>query len=124
MNSVDKENISNKIKERRIELGYSYQDLANATGLSRSTLNRYESGEISNIPAYRLKDIATALHVDVNYFMSDVAAKEKPTAESSELKSTTKEILSIVENLPEDLQKVAVEQMRALAAASKFQDKQ
>ena len=42
--------IVDRIKARRIELGYSYQDLADKTGMSKSTLQRYEAGAIKNIP--------------------------------------------------------------------------
>ena len=35
-----------RLKRRRKELGYSYQDLANLTQMSKSTLQRYETGGI------------------------------------------------------------------------------
>ena len=54
---MEKENIStrmdvimNKIKNLRENLGYSFQDLSEITGISKSTLQRYETGNIKNIP--------------------------------------------------------------------------
>ena len=39
-------NIIARIKKRRTDLDMSYQELANKTGLSKSTLQRYETGSI------------------------------------------------------------------------------
>ncbi|MCP1226002.1 helix-turn-helix domain-containing protein [Sebaldella sp. S0638] len=56
--------ISGKIKKRRIELGLSYHDLAKKTGISASTLQRYETGYIKNLPIDKFEVIADALDVD------------------------------------------------------------
>lgn len=61
--------IIRRIKERRMELGYSFQDLADLTGMSKSTLQRYETGGIKNIPLDRLKDLAKALRVTPEWIM-------------------------------------------------------
>ena len=61
--------IINRIKTRRIELGMSYQDLADKTGMSKSTLQRYETGAIKNIPLDKLSDLAEALQLDPIYLM-------------------------------------------------------
>lgn len=61
--------IINRIKRRRLELGYSFQDLANLTGMSKSTLQRYEAGAIKNIPLDKLKILASALKVEPEWIM-------------------------------------------------------
>lgn len=50
-----------RIKARREKLGLSYQDLAALTGMSKSTLQRYETGEIKKFPVGKLPDLARAL---------------------------------------------------------------
>lgn len=55
--------ISLRIKNRRQELGLSYQQLADLTNMSKSTLQRYETGGIKNIPLDRLEPLASALSV-------------------------------------------------------------
>ena len=47
----------------------SYQDLANKTGLSKSTLQRYETGAILNIPLSKLNILAKALQTTPLYIM-------------------------------------------------------
>ena len=54
-------NIGNRIKERRIELGLSADDLANRIGKSRATVYRYENGDIENMPTTVLEPLAKAL---------------------------------------------------------------
>lgn len=63
------ESIAHRIENRRNELGYSYQDLANLTGLSKSTLQRYVSGSIRNIPISKLKALADALQCSPDWLL-------------------------------------------------------
>ncbi|MDQ0151183.1 helix-turn-helix domain-containing protein [Eubacterium multiforme] len=56
-------NIMNRIQSRRLELQLSYQDLASKTNMSKSTLQRYETGLIKNMPVDKLGIIAKALDV-------------------------------------------------------------
>lgn len=61
--------IVERMKSRRLELGYSYQDLADKTGMSKSTLQRYEAGAIKNIPLDKVKDLARGLSVTPEWLM-------------------------------------------------------
>ena len=62
-------NIVERIKSRRLELNFSFQDLADLTGMSKSTLQRYETGGIKNIPLDKLKTLAKALEVSPEWIM-------------------------------------------------------
>ena len=64
-------NIGNRIRNRRKELGISADEMAAKTGISRSTMFRYEQGTIENIPARHLKTIASALGVTLDYLFGD-----------------------------------------------------
>jgi len=61
--------IIKRIKERRIRLNLSYQDLADKTGISKSTLQRYETGFIKNLPIDKLEILAFALNASPSYLM-------------------------------------------------------
>lgn len=67
--NTKEQKIVDRIKKRRQELGLSYQDLANETGLSKSTLQRYETGAISNIPLSKLSVLAKALQTTPAYII-------------------------------------------------------
>lgn len=53
--------IRGRVKNRRLELGLSLQDVAQRTGMSKSTLQRYETGSIKNLPLDKLDTLAKAL---------------------------------------------------------------
>ncbi|MEG0430273.1 MAG: XRE family transcriptional regulator [Anaerovoracaceae bacterium] len=69
MNEDIMKKIINRIKNKRLELNYSFQDLANLTNMSKSTLQRYESGGIKNIPLDKLEILSDALHVTPEWIM-------------------------------------------------------
>lgn len=51
------------MQRRRAQLGLSYQDLSNRTGMSKSTLQRYETGIIQNISRNKLEVLAKGLNM-------------------------------------------------------------
>lgn len=61
--------ITKRLKDRRVELGLSYQDIANITGVSKSTIQRYETGSIRKLPVSQLEKMAHALSVSPAYLM-------------------------------------------------------
>lgn len=61
--------IMSRMKKRREELNMSYQTLSDKVGISKSTLQRYETGYIKNMPIDKLEDIAKALCVSPGYLM-------------------------------------------------------
>ena len=71
-------NIVKRIKKRRLELGYSFQDLADKTNMSKSTLQRYETGTIKNLPLDKLDVLASALQTTPSYLMGWNEVKEEP----------------------------------------------
>ena len=65
--SFDK--LKGKMKTRREELNMSYQTLSEKVGISKSTLQRYETGYIKNMPVDKLEEIADALNISPAYLM-------------------------------------------------------
>ena len=62
LKEVNTMTIGERIKQRRIDLGLSADDLANAIGKNRATIYRYENGNIENLPITILEPLAKALH--------------------------------------------------------------
>lgn len=62
-------NYQNRIKSRREELNYSLDKLSELTGISKTTLHRYENKENASIRIDKLKLIADALKVTTGYLM-------------------------------------------------------
>lgn len=61
--------IGDRIKNRRKHLGMSADDLGKRLGKDRSTIYRYEKGDIENLPLDILEPIAKALGTTPQYLM-------------------------------------------------------
>ena len=61
--------VGKRIKERRKELGMSADALAKQLGKDRSTIYRYEKGDIENMPLDILEPIANVLRTTPQYLM-------------------------------------------------------
>lgn len=61
--------IGERIKQRRLELGYTADALAKLLNKNRATIYRYENGDIENIPIDVLEPLAKALNTTPAYLM-------------------------------------------------------
>jgi hypothetical protein len=91
--------VAQRIKARRIALGYSYQDLADLTSMSKSTLQRYETGGIANLPVDKIDCIAIALKTTSEYLMGWKNASELSDSVSEELKNLSELMRQCTDNL-------------------------
>lgn len=62
-------NIGKNIKSRRIDLGLTLEEVAKIVGVSRQTIQRYESGVIASIPSDRIEKLAQALNTTPAFVM-------------------------------------------------------
>ncbi len=63
--------VGSRIRERRVMLGLTQQDMANLIGVTYQQAHKYERG-INRVSAGRLFDISQALGVPVGYFFEDM----------------------------------------------------
>lgn len=61
--------IGERIKQRRLELGYTADTLAKLLNKNRATIYRYENGDIENMPIDVLEPLAKALNTTPAYLM-------------------------------------------------------
>ena len=64
-----------RVRERRIMLGFTQQQLADLIGVTYQQAHKYERG-INRISAGRLYEIAHVLSVPVNYFFDGIDGQE------------------------------------------------
>lgn len=67
--------VSQRIRQRRITLGLTQQQMADLIGVTYQQAHKYETG-VNRISAGRLYHIARALGVDVNYFFEGLDTDE------------------------------------------------
>lgn len=73
--------IGKRIKERREELGLTIQYIADKVKVHKSTIQRYETGNIKDIKIPVIESIAKALQVNPMWIIGDVNIKEMHSAE-------------------------------------------
>ena len=62
-------NIGDLIKQRRLSLDYTLEEVAKQVGTSKQTIHRYETGIISNIPSDKIEALAKVLQTTPAYLM-------------------------------------------------------
>lgn len=61
--------MSDKIKNRREELGLTLQEVGEYIGVSKATVQRYESGEIKNLKLVIIERLTQVLKINPGYLM-------------------------------------------------------
>ena len=79
--------IGERIRKRRKELGMSVDDLAERLGKNRTTIYRYESDDIENMPISVIRPLAEILKVSPAYIMG-WGYKESDSEETDEYRPT------------------------------------
>jgi len=75
--------IYENIKRRRAELEYTLEELGKMVGVSRQTIQRYESGKIKGIPYEMIVKLSDALLVTPAYLMGWDELKKKESGVSN-----------------------------------------
>lgn len=101
-----------KIHEARKNAGLTLEELGKLVGVSKATIKRYETGEITNIPSDRIEAIAKATGVSESFIMGwEHLKKENAEFHASILKDARLlELIRKYSLLPED-KKILVENL-------------
>lgn len=99
--------IGERIKQRRLELGYTADALAKLLNKNRATIYRYENGDIENMPIDVLEPLAKALNTTPAYLMGWQEPHQIPTSTLSKqtedyyLDAETAEYVEMLRTRPE-----------------------
>ncbi|MBR2028076.1 MAG: helix-turn-helix domain-containing protein [Oscillospiraceae bacterium] len=74
------------IKTRRKELGITLEDIGKYVGVSKATVQRWETGSISNMRRDRIKKLSEILKVSPEMLLAEEAATAEEYAESATVK--------------------------------------
>ncbi len=88
--------VGSRMRERRIMLGLTQQQMAELIGVTYQQAHKYEKG-INRIAAGRLYNVARALGVDVSFFFEglDDAQAFQPTAQQRMLLELARNFISL-----------------------------
>ena len=89
--------VSLRIRQRRIMLGLTQQQMAELIGVTYQQAHKYETG-INRISAGRLYQIAQALGVDISYFFEDIDPEKRTRPKASEMMPQQRMLLELARN--------------------------
>ena len=99
------------IKQRRIELGLTQEEVAKHVGVSETTVSRWESGQISNMGHRRIVLLAEILQIKPAAFMGWTEEKPSPPTHPklsllhSRSRALTDKQLDIINSLVDEMVK-------------------
>jgi transcriptional regulator with XRE-family HTH domain len=116
-NAADR-HVGSRIRERRIMMGLSQQQLARMIGVTYQQAHKYERG-LNRISAGRLFEISQVLGVAVSWFFDGLQANAEPKHEVSQRQRMCLELARNFALIDNEKHQEALSQMaRALAAQS------
>lgn len=89
--------VSLRIRQRRIMLGLTQQQMAELIGVTYQQAHKYETG-INRISAGRLYQISQALGVEISYFYEDVDPEQRTKTVKSEMMPQQRMLLELARN--------------------------
>lgn len=111
-------NLGDRIKKRRSQLNMTLDDVGKLVGVTRATIQRYENGNIINIPSDKIELIAKALRTTPSYLMGWEEDKKQT---NKFLTNEEKEILEPYNKLNTEGKNKSVEYTWDLVASNKYE---
>ncbi len=63
--------LKDRLKQRRLELNLTLEDIGNAVGVGKSTVRKWETGDIENMRRDKIYLLSKILQVPTSFFMED-----------------------------------------------------
>ena len=114
--------VGGRIRERRVMLGLSQQQLAQMIGVTYQQAHKYERG-LNRISAGRLYEIAQVLRVPVSWFFDGLSAADHP-AEMSQRQRMCLELARNFAAIDNEKHQEALSQMARALASQAATDRQ
>ena len=103
------------IKTRRLEIGKTLEEIGNIVGVSKTTVQRWESGDIANLRRDKIAQLAIALEVSPAYLMGWEDEKEKaPQGEEPPRSELEKKIIDGAAMLNDDNRQTVLDLVESL----------
>lgn len=109
--------IGEKLRARRTDLGLSLRDVAEATGVSRGTVQRWESGSIKNMGRDKIDSLARVLQIAPTEIFRDSASEKYMSYDPSRPQMTPQQ--EVLFDATEDLTPKEMDAVLAMIQALK-----
>lgn len=112
--------IGERIKEARNDLGFTQEQLGSAIGVNKSTIQRYETGQIKKLKLPVIESIAKALCVNPDWITLHSNQKKLPSISSPSQVDPDMYILHIYKQLDSDDKAEIRGEMKQMLKADKY----
>lgn len=113
--------LADRIKYKRNQLGKTLEEVGQMVGVTKATIQRYENGNIQNIPSDKIELLASALNTTPAYLMGwEDDKNNKKTKPISPLSPEEKQILDPYKQLNSEGQEKAVSYTWDLVDSNKY----
>lgn len=103
------------IKDRRLEIGKTLEQVGKEVGVAKATVQRWESGEIKDMRKNKLVLLAKALQTTPAYLMGwEDKQKEASLLSKEDLDPLNKELIEMLPHLSLDQRKLLVAMIKAM----------
>ena len=104
--------LKDNIKQRRLARGLTLEDVAKHVGVSRQTVQKYESGVVANIPSDKIEKIAEVLGTTPSSLMgwessAKKQSKQKATEDDIKFALFNGDVDEITDEMYEDVKRFA-----------------
>ena len=102
--------MKDKIKQRREELGLTLEEVGNIVGVGKSTVRKWETGDIANMRRDKIAKLAVALHTTPAYLLGYEEVEKTAAQKSDGLSPKENELLALYRGVNPDGQRYILQQ--------------
>lgn len=102
--------MKDKIKQRREELGLTLEEVGNIVGVGKSTVRKWETGDIANMRRDKIAKLAVALHTTPAYLLGYEEVEKTADPKVDGLSPKENELLTLYRGVNPDGQRYILQQ--------------
>mgnify|MGYP001126388426 FL=1 len=102
--------IKDKIKQRREELGLTLEEVGNIVGVGKSTVRKWETGDIANMRRDKIAKLAVALRTSPAYLLGYDETEKTADPKVDSLSPKENELLTLYRGVNPDGQRYILQQ--------------
>lgn len=102
--------MKDKIKQRREELGLTLEEVGNIVGVGKSTVRKWETGDIANMRRDKIAKLAVALHTTPAYLLGYEEVEKTADPKVDGISPKENELLALYRGVNPDGQRYILQQ--------------
>lgn len=106
--------MKDKIKQRREELGLTLEEVGNIVGVGKSTVRKWETGDIANMRRDKIAKLAVALRTSPAYLLGYDETEKAADPKVDGLSPLEARLMELVRQLTDDQKKMLLAQIELL----------